>query len=58
MAEKQDTRARSDGKHGRKRAFAAFRILRFEDTDGISDWDPQTTRLARLAGAEEALIRG
>jgi SAM-dependent methyltransferase len=30
------------------RAFASFRLLRFEDTDGISEWDPQTTTLVRL----------
>ena len=30
------------------RAFAAFRILRFEDTMAVSDWDPQTTGLTRL----------
>lgn len=30
------------------RAFSAFRILRFEDTHAVSDWDPQATRLVRL----------
>jgi SAM-dependent methyltransferase len=30
------------------KAFTGFRILRFEDTDGVSDWDPQTTTLVRL----------
>lgn len=30
------------------RAFSAYRILRFEDTQAVSDWDPQTTRLVRL----------
>lgn len=29
-------------------AFSAFRLLRFEDTMGVSDWDPQTTGLARM----------
>ncbi len=29
-------------------AFSAFRLIRFEDTMGVSDWDPQTTGLARL----------
>ena len=29
-------------------AFGQFRILRFEDSDGVSDWDPQTTTLVRL----------
>ena len=29
-------------------AFSAFRILRFEDTEAVSEWDPQTTRLVRL----------
>lgn len=29
-------------------AFDAFRILRFEDADGVSEWDPQPTRLVRL----------
>ncbi len=31
-----------------RRAFAAFKILRFEDLRAVSDWDPQTTRLVRL----------
>ncbi|MBP7775492.1 MAG: class I SAM-dependent methyltransferase [Acidobacteria bacterium] len=31
-----------------RRAFAGFRILTFEDAKGVSDWDPQTTRLVRL----------
>jgi SAM-dependent methyltransferase len=30
------------------KAFATFRILRFEDTDGVTDWDPQSTTLVRL----------
>ena len=30
------------------RAFGAFRIVRFEDIDGVSEWDPQPTRLVRL----------
>jgi len=29
-------------------AFSSFRILRFEDTEAVSEWDPQTTRLVRL----------
>jgi 2-polyprenyl-3-methyl-5-hydroxy-6-metoxy-1,4-benzoquinol methylase len=36
------------------RAFAAFRIVRFEDTEGVSDWDPQTTRLVRLVAQKKA----
>jgi 2-polyprenyl-3-methyl-5-hydroxy-6-metoxy-1,4-benzoquinol methylase len=35
------------------RAFSAFRILRFEDADGVSDWDPQTTRLVRLVAQKK-----
>lgn len=35
-------------------AFAAFRILRFEDTQAVSDWDPQTTRLVRLIAQKKA----
>jgi SAM-dependent methyltransferase len=31
-----------------RHAFDAFRILRFEDVDGVSEWDPQPTRLVRL----------
>lgn len=31
-----------------RRAFAAFTMLRFEDAAGVSDWDPQTTRLVRM----------
>ena len=31
-----------------RRAFSAFRIVRFEDAQGVSDWDPQATRLVRL----------
>lgn len=31
-----------------RHAFDAFRIVRFEDTDGVSEWDPQPTRLVRL----------
>lgn len=30
------------------RAFAGFRLLRFEDADGVSEWDPQTTSLVRM----------
>ena len=30
------------------RAFEAFRILRFEDVDAVSEWDPQPARLVRL----------
>ncbi len=30
------------------RAFAGFRLLRFEDADGLSEWDPQTTSLVRM----------
>jgi SAM-dependent methyltransferase len=30
------------------RAFAGFRLLRFEDADGISEWDPQATPLVRM----------
>jgi SAM-dependent methyltransferase len=30
------------------RAFEAFRIVRFVDMDGVSEWDPQPTRLVRL----------
>jgi SAM-dependent methyltransferase len=30
------------------KAFAAFRIVRFEDTEGVTDWDPQSTTLVRL----------
>ena len=30
------------------KAFAAFRFLRFEDVDGRSEWDPQTTTLVRM----------
>lgn len=29
-------------------AFAGCRIRRFEDTDGVTDWTPQTTSLVRL----------
>ncbi len=29
-------------------AFGAFRLLRFEDVDGVSEWDPQTTGLVRM----------
>lgn len=35
------------------RAFAAFRIVRFEDADGVSDWDPQRTRLVRLVAQKK-----
>lgn len=35
------------------RAFSTFRILRFEDTEGVSDWDPQTTRLVRLVAQKQ-----
>ena len=30
------------------RAFVGFRLLRFEDTDEISEWDPQRTPLVRM----------
>jgi len=30
------------------KAFGAFRLLRFEDADGVSEWDPQTTGLVRM----------
>lgn len=30
------------------RAFAECRIRRFEDTEGVTDWTPQTTSLVRL----------
>ncbi|MEO5821311.1 MAG: class I SAM-dependent methyltransferase [Vicinamibacteraceae bacterium] len=30
------------------RAFDGCRILRFEDTDGVTDWTPQTRSLVRL----------
>ena len=30
------------------RAFDGFRIRCFEDIDGVSEWDPQPTRLVRL----------
>jgi SAM-dependent methyltransferase len=29
-------------------AFAAFRLLTFEDADGVSEWDPQLTPLVRM----------
>lgn len=32
----------------RLKAFAGFRLLRFEDADGISEWDPQPTPLVRM----------
>lgn len=35
------------------RAFSSFRILHFEDTEGVSDWDPQTTRLVRLVAQKK-----
>jgi SAM-dependent methyltransferase len=35
------------------KAFADFRILRFEDTDGVTDWDPQTTTLVRLVAQKK-----
>ena len=31
-----------------RRAFSAFKMLRFEDAPAVSDWDPQTTRLVRM----------
>jgi SAM-dependent methyltransferase len=34
-------------------AFSGFRILRFEDFDGVSEWDPQPTRLVRMAARKE-----
>jgi SAM-dependent methyltransferase len=33
-------------------AFDAFRIRRFEDVDGVSEWDPQPTRLVRMAAVK------
>lgn len=36
------------------RAFSAFRILRFEDAEAVSDWDPQTTRLVRLVAQRKS----
>ena len=30
------------------RLFQSYRIIRFEDVDGVSEWDPQVTRLVRL----------
>jgi SAM-dependent methyltransferase len=30
------------------RAFAGFRLLRFEDAEGTSEWDPQPTSLVRM----------
>ena len=35
------------------RAFSAFRIVRFEDALGVSDWDPQRTRLVRLVAQKK-----
>jgi len=35
-------------------AYAACRIRRFEDTEGVSDWTPQTTSLARLVAERRA----
>lgn len=35
------------------KAFGDFRILRFEDTDGVTDWDPQTTTLVRLVAQKK-----
>lgn len=29
-------------------AVAGFRLLRFEDADGVPEWDPQTTSLVRM----------
>jgi len=34
-------------------ALATFRILRFEDTDDTSDWDPQRTSLVRLVAQKQ-----
>lgn len=34
--------------------FAPFRIARFEDFDGVSEWDPQPTRLVRLVAQKPA----
>jgi SAM-dependent methyltransferase len=31
-----------------RHAFDTFRIVRFEDVDGVSEWDPQPARLVRL----------
>jgi len=31
-----------------RRAFAEFRIVRFEDAEEVPDWDPQKTRLVRM----------
>jgi SAM-dependent methyltransferase len=30
------------------RLFQSYRIIRFEDVDDVSEWDPQVTRLVRL----------
>ncbi len=35
-------------------AFAGCRIRRFEDTDGLTDWTPQTTSLVRLVAERTA----
>ncbi len=36
-----------------RRAFSAFQILRFEDGQAVSDWDPQTTRLVRMVAQKK-----
>lgn len=36
-----------------RRAFSAFRMLRFEDALAVSDWDPQSTRLIRMVAQRE-----
>lgn len=35
------------------RIYGALRIVRFEDTDGTSEWDPQVTRLVRLVAQKK-----
>jgi hypothetical protein len=30
------------------RLFQSYRIIRFEDVDEVSEWDPHVTRLVRL----------
>ena len=30
------------------RLFQDYRLIRFEDVDGTSEWEPQVTRLVRL----------
>ena len=35
------------------RVYGSFRIVRFEDTDAVSEWDPQVTRLVRLVAQKK-----